>query len=43
MEPWRAKDIIQILRNTPGWKELDKRKRFKSYGKQTTFERMTEK
>lgn len=39
LENWKAKDIVQIMRNTHGWKELEKRKRFKDYGLQTAFER----
>jgi len=39
MDPWKAKDIIHVLRSTPGWRELEKRKKFKDYGLQTAFER----
>ncbi|WP_152658279.1 virulence-associated E family protein [Oceanobacillus sp. CFH 90083] len=39
MENWRAKELVQIMRNMPGWEELPVRKTFKGYGKQTAFER----
>lgn len=41
LEPWKAKEIVQILRNAPGWKESDTKKKFKTYGVQRSFERET--
>jgi putative DNA primase/helicase len=38
MRPWEAKEICDILRHTPGWREL-KRVRLPGYGQQTAFER----
>lgn len=40
MKPWDAKELCDILRHIPGWKERGKRVRVNEYGKQTVFERI---
>ncbi|MGG4397221.1 virulence-associated E family protein [Paenibacillus thiaminolyticus] len=40
MKPWEAKEICDILRRIPGWKERPGRVRVAGYGKQTIFERV---
>jgi putative DNA primase/helicase len=41
-KPWESKAICDILRRLPDWKERDPEKtRFKIYGKQKTFERVS--
>jgi predicted P-loop ATPase len=39
MKPWEARELCNILRKMPGWKELRGRRHFSFYGKQTAFER----
>ncbi|SDG48155.1 virulence-associated E family protein [Desulfosporosinus hippei] len=41
MRPWEAKDICDILRRIPGWKELNGRVRVSGFGQQTAFERIS--
>lgn len=40
IRPWEAKEICDIMRRMPGWRELSGRIRVPGYGKQTTFERI---
>lgn len=40
MKPWEAKEICDIMRRIPGWKERKGRVRFPNYGTQTAFERV---
>ena len=40
MRPWEAREICNILRRIPGWKERKGRARIPSYGLQTAFERL---
>ncbi|CAH8772249.1 virulence-associated E family protein [Paenibacillus dendritiformis] len=40
MKPWEAKELCDILRRIPGWKERPGRVRVAGYGKQTIFERV---
>ncbi|ASJ54219.1 virulence protein E [Brevibacillus formosus] len=39
MRPWEAREICDMLRRIPGWKELKGRVRIQGYGQQTAFER----
>ncbi|MCY9733135.1 virulence-associated E family protein [Paenibacillus alvei] len=39
MKPWDGKDILDIMRRIPGWKERKGRARVSGYGLQTVFER----
>lgn len=39
MRPWEAREICDLLRRIPGWKELRGRVRVPGYGQQTAFER----
>lgn len=40
MKPWDAKEICDLLRRIPGWKETKGRVRVTGYGQQTAFERV---
>lgn len=40
MRPWDAKEIVTILRNTPGWEERSSKTRVPTYGIQRVFERL---
>lgn len=40
IRPWEAREICNILRRIPGWKERKGRARLPVYGLQTIFERM---
>lgn len=40
MRPWEAREICDIMRRIPGWKERNGRSRIPGYGLQTTFERV---
>lgn len=40
MRPWEAKEICDILRHMPGWRERKGRARVPGYGVQTVFERV---
>ncbi len=40
MRAWEAKEICDIVRRIPGWKERKGRVRFPGYGLQTVFERV---
>lgn len=42
MKPWEAKEICDILRKMPGWKEGKSRLRVPGYGQQTVFERTSD-
>ena len=39
IRPWEAREICDILRRIPGWKEVKGRVRVLGYGQQTAFER----
>ncbi|MFB5192776.1 virulence-associated E family protein [Alicyclobacillus fastidiosus] len=39
MRPWEAKEICDIMRRLPGWRERPARAKFPGYGLQTVFER----
>ncbi|WP_217597847.1 virulence-associated E family protein [Cohnella sp. GbtcB17] len=39
MRPWEAREICDIVRRIPGWRELKGRVRIPGYGQQTAFER----
>lgn len=39
MRPWEAKELCDILRRIPGWRERKGRARVSGYGLQTVFER----
>lgn len=39
LRPWEAKEIVDILRRIPGWKERKGRSVIPGYGKQTVFDR----
>jgi predicted P-loop ATPase len=40
MRPWEAKEIVDIMRRVPNWKERNGRARVPGYGLQTAFERL---
>ena len=40
MRPWEAKEICDIMRRIPGWREREGRVTIPGYGKQTVFERV---
>ncbi len=40
LRPHHSKEICDIMRKMPGWKELEKRVRVDHYGQQTAFERV---
>jgi predicted P-loop ATPase len=40
IHPWEAKEICDILRRIPGWREREGRTIIPGYGKQTVFERV---
>lgn len=40
IRPWEAKEICDIMRRIPGWRERKGRIRLPEYGKQTVFERV---
>ncbi|WP_160045562.1 virulence-associated E family protein [Paenibacillus sp. USDA918EY] len=40
MKPWEAKELCDILRRIPGWKERKGRVRVPGYGLQTVFDRI---
>ena len=40
MRPWEGREICDILRRIPGWKEHSGRVRVPEYGKQTVFEKV---
>ena len=40
MRPWEAREICDIFRRIPGWKERDGRVRIPVYGLQTVFDRV---
>ena len=42
IRPWEAKEICDIMRRMPGWKEINGRVRVDGYGQQTAFERSSE-
>jgi hypothetical protein len=39
IRPWEAREICDILRRIPGWREIKGRVRIQKYGQQTAFER----
>lgn len=41
MRPWEAKEICDIMRRIPGWREIRGRVRIPGYGKQTAFGRVS--
>ncbi|OCZ54329.1 virulence-associated E family protein [Dehalobacter sp. TeCB1] len=41
MRPWEAKEICDIMRRMPGWRETKSRVRVSGYGQQTAFERIS--
>lgn len=40
MRPWEAKEICDIMRRIPGWREVKGRVRVPGYGQQTAFDRV---
>jgi len=40
MRPWEAKEICDIMRRIPGWREVKGRVRIPGYGQQTAFDRV---
>lgn len=40
MRPWEAKEICEILRRIPGWRERQGKARIRDYGVQLVFERV---
>lgn len=40
MRPWEARELCDIMRRVPGWKETKGRVRIPGYGQQTAFERI---
>ena len=42
MRPWEAREICDIMRRIPEWRELKGRVRVPGYGQQTSFERCSE-